>query len=262
MIISSLFLCFYSAGYAWEIKTNTQGDPLHWKSSNIPIHYNPEHSSLSSQQISDAIEDAAQSWSYSFTTLQNEGETTQREVTYEDEHYAVLFSDDWNEDPDILALTYTWSKADGEIVHFDIEINAEHFDWSTDGNDERHDLQNTLTHELGHALGLDHSSISQATMASSSTIGETSKRELHEDDKEGHQYIYSHPLEQSGNNNGSENDPPSNPNGSIEGNDNPEKPNSNGGSYGTRKPLSACTTASAPLSILWVSLLGIWRRRR
>ena len=63
---------------------------------------------------------------------------------------------------------------------------------------QHHDLQNTLTHELGHALGLDHSSIPQATMAASSTQGETSKRALHQDDKEGHSYIYSHPLEGSG----------------------------------------------------------------
>lgn len=260
MTFSFLFLYSTSMSYAWEVKTNTQGDPLHWKKSTIPIHYNPNQSGLSSQQIASAIEQAAQSWSYSFTTLQNKGETTQRNITYEDEHYAILFSDDWNEDPDILALTYTWSKNDGEIVHFDIEINAEHFVWSTDGNNQHHDLQNTLTHELGHALGLDHSSISQATMAASSTAGETSKRALHEDDKEGHSYIYSHPLENSGTSGDS---PPSNPNGSFDGNDNPEKPTTGGGNYGTRKPIGACaTTTTAPLSLLWISLIGLLRRRR
>lgn len=261
MIISSLFLYFSSASYAWEVKTTAQGNPLHWKTSTIPIHYNPEHSGLSSQQVSTAIEQAAQAWSYSFTTLQNEGETTQRAITYEDEHHAILFSDNWNEDPDILALTYTWSKNDGEIVHFDIEMNADDFAWSTDGNSETHDLQNTLTHELGHALGLDHSNISQATMAPSSTMGETSKRALHEDDKEGHSYIYSHPLENSGS--GTTGDsPPSNPNSSFDGNDNPDKPNTNGGSYGMRKPVSACATTTAPLSLLWISLIGLLRRRR
>ena len=261
MNISSLIILLSSVGHAWEVKTNAQGDPLHWKTNTIPIHYNPEHSGLSSQQVSNAIEQAAQAWSYSFTTLQNKGETTQRSITHEDEHYSVLFSDDWNEDPDILALTYTWSKNDGEIVHFDIEMNADHFVWSIDGNSQTHDLQNTLTHELGHALGLDHSNISQATMAASSTAGETSKRALHEDDKEGHSYIYSHPLEGSGSSSSGDS-PPSNPNGSFDGNDNPDKPNTSGGSYGMRKPVNACATTTAPLSLLWISLIGIFRRRR
>ena len=100
MSISSLIICLSSIGHAWEVKTNAQGDPLHWKTSTIPVHYNPDHSGLSSQQVSTAIEQAAQAWSYSFTTLQNEGETTLRNITHEDEHHAILFSDDWNEDPD------------------------------------------------------------------------------------------------------------------------------------------------------------------
>jgi uncharacterized protein (TIGR03382 family) len=40
------------------------------------------------------------------------------------------------------------------------------------------DVQNTMTHELGHALGLDHSPDSYSTMFATADKGETSKRQI------------------------------------------------------------------------------------
>ncbi|BDG07001.1 matrixin family metalloprotease [Anaeromyxobacter paludicola] len=40
------------------------------------------------------------------------------------------------------------------------------------------DVQNTVTHELGHVLGLDHPPLAGATMSATATPGETSKRVL------------------------------------------------------------------------------------
>ena len=53
------------------------------------------------------------------------------------------------------------SDRDGAIVDADIELNGEHFAISVDGNSLgmagcKSDLANTLTHELGHLLGLEH----------------------------------------------------------------------------------------------------------
>ena len=248
-----------SSAHAWEIKTTNNGKPLHWQQSDIPFYFNPNNSGLSSQEISDAFDKSAQEWSYHFVNLQNKGETNKSNIDYQDGEYVILFEDDWNEDPEILALSYTWSNSSGEIVHFDIEVNSEHFTWGTNGNTERHDLQNTLTHELGHVIGLDHSSVHDASMAPYSTIGETSKRELHLDHKEGHEFIYNHPIEGS---TPTEENTTQNSNGSS-GNDNPNQPTSlNGGSYGTNRAISACSTSSAPLSILWISLIGLMRRLR
>src|SRR5262249_18279867 len=38
------------------------------------------------------------------------------------------------------------------------------------------DIQNTVTHEIGHALGLDHNTSSSSTMFNSATTGDTTKR--------------------------------------------------------------------------------------
>lgn len=66
-----------------------------------------------------------------------------------------------------IALTTVWAqRGDGKIVDADMELNGVGFRWTdvvVDGNNrvgpERailHDVQNVVTHELGHLVGLDH----------------------------------------------------------------------------------------------------------
>ena len=68
-------------------------------------------------------------------------------------------------DPAALALTsVSASTSSGVIRDADIEVNAFHFSWADlvahpdlRGNGQPfHDLQNALTHEMGHLVGLDH----------------------------------------------------------------------------------------------------------
>jgi hypothetical protein len=68
-------------------------------------------------------------------------------------------------DPAALALTsVSASTSSGTIRDADIEFNAFHFSWADlvahpelRGNGQPyHDLQNALTHEMGHLVGLDH----------------------------------------------------------------------------------------------------------
>ena len=52
------------------------------------------------------------------------------------------------------------------------------------------DLRNTMTHEVGHFLGLSHSHLSASTMFARATQGETRKRVLSADAVEGMCGIY------------------------------------------------------------------------
>ena len=48
------------------------------------------------------------------------------------------------------------SSQDGRILDADIEVNGEFFSFATNGAAGRTDVENTITHELGHLMGLDH----------------------------------------------------------------------------------------------------------
>lgn len=103
-------------------------------------------------------------------------------------------------DSAIAVTTTTFSQKTGEIVDADIEFNASAFPFTAvDGSPckpgQVHgcvatDVQNTATHEIGHFLGLDHSTVRVSTMYASAPVGETSKRTLDRDDIEGICAIY------------------------------------------------------------------------
>jgi hypothetical protein len=65
-------------------------------------------------------------------------------------------------DPFALAVTSVFArKNDGEIIDADVELNAVTFVWADLARNPGdtgsvQDLQNTLTHEFGHLIGLDH----------------------------------------------------------------------------------------------------------
>lgn len=78
------------------------------------------------------------------------------------------------------------------LTDCDIEINSS-YTWSTSGESGKYDVQNILTHELGHWLKLHDlylSSDSEKTMYGSAYTGETKKRTLDTDDINGINAIY------------------------------------------------------------------------
>lgn len=102
--------------------------------------------------------------------------------------------DDWLHAQTVLALTtVTFLRSTGRIVDADIEMNDVSYRFTAcdpPACTPEQDLKNTLTHELGHALGLDHPPSFQpgsedATMYASAPSGDLGKRDLAEDDVEG-----------------------------------------------------------------------------
>lgn len=157
--------------------------------------------------------------SATWTTVDCAGETTGLDVTMLPEtnvcaraahyrggrnvHSIIFVADGWSDermhDPRALAVTYVWhDPATGEILDADMELNEETRDFHvctlTDcaelhggaGPDSADaDLENTLTHEMGHYFGIAHTPPldgSDTTMAPVAVGGETLKRDLAPDD--------------------------------------------------------------------------------
>lgn len=102
----------------------------------------------------------------------------------------------WKHQAKIIALTtVTFCSEEsgapcdrqGKILDADIEMNGEDFSFTTSPLPGRvlYDIQNTVTHEVGHFLGLDHSQDPTSTMYATAPAGERSKQTLSQDDIDG-----------------------------------------------------------------------------
>lgn len=103
----------------------------------------------------------------------------------------VLFDDAWaahDHDPRAYALTTVhFSTLTGELLGADLELNEEHWSFAACPPagcvDGRVDLENVVTHEVGHFFGLAHTpDDADATMWACSAAGDVHMRDLEEDD--------------------------------------------------------------------------------
>lgn len=112
----------------------------------------------------------------------------------------VVLKSGWDYDSGAIAVTTSaYDTRSGRVVDADIEINDEDFDFAVVDATCREgagtmDLRNTLTHEVGHVIGLEHppntSRYQNTTMFASAPPCETKKRTLETDDRDGICHIY------------------------------------------------------------------------
>jgi hypothetical protein len=103
-----------------------------------------------------------------------------------DRENRIIFRQVWPAMASSTALALTtviYDRRTGAIQDADIDLNDETFFWTTSADGVTiNDVENTITHELGHLLGFAHVSDAAATMFADSPEGETEKRTLEADD--------------------------------------------------------------------------------
>jgi len=130
----------------------TQG--LRWSSFSPPASYlvNPTGSGLNDEKVIASAQRAAQAWEddpATFVDFDFAGPTTKGPIPG-DGHNVISFAP--LSSSELVARTTWFVNPDG-TYEFDIVLNTEHR-WSDGAVRNRYDMQSTITHELGHALGL------------------------------------------------------------------------------------------------------------
>ena len=176
-------ICALAAAGLWALSsdayvrttTATTKTPIRWKeTSSVKIRVN----SRGSDDVKDgsdvvAVKQSMMNWvqatqhcSYiSFNVLSDspDAKIFFDRSNYDDNENVVVWTEDkWDHNIDALAITTLYfvekqgDSRDGELLDADIELNGVNHSFSTTGAKDKTDIENTVTHELGHLLGLDH----------------------------------------------------------------------------------------------------------
>jgi hypothetical protein len=175
------------------IRITLGGKTLNWSSNTISYNIH----TAGSDDISDnshipAIEHAFQSWSDvsgSNINLVRGADTASgstggsgHTITFDETNSSGFFPSGSG----IVAITpISYMLADGRITDADILFNGNQFAFSTDQTPGTFDVQDILTHEVGHFIGLDHSPVVSGTMWPYVSQTQWLHRSLSQDDEAG-----------------------------------------------------------------------------
>ena len=176
--------------FGWETDTTNTGEVIRWKGGEITFELQTTGThGLTKQEIEEAIHMATDVWNAS----ELDGSVSLELSEQRNPIGTVYFTDSWEHREDTLAYTeYSNDANTGQMVSFYISINSgknEDWRWSVTGEEGTYDLVSALIHEFGHALGLQHSSVTEAVMAYQNQKG-LEQRSLHADDIAGYRFLY------------------------------------------------------------------------
>jgi hypothetical protein len=175
-----LMLAWASPASAYVRTQTSTGAPMFWNRTvlRITAYLGDPPADMTAGEILDAVNAAAATWGrgqVSCTSVDIRVSTTDQAsapVALDGVSRLTFRRTNWCKeprgaeepcyDPSAMAVTSVFARrSDGEILDADMEINAVETVWSDlisrpDDSGHAQDLQNTLTHEFGHFIGMDH----------------------------------------------------------------------------------------------------------
>ena len=184
-----LVLVYSLSANAFSVRTTKYGQLVKWESDEIDVYLSPTLEQLGpSEQVYFALVDAFEIW------LHEAEISLQVNFIYEDctpgyssaggntNCIAARSSEtSANEDAGGNA-SITYSQNSGEIYDGDIVFFKEAGNWKFTENDDGLDFKHVALHEIGHFLGLTHSTINKAVMYPTVNLHTQKVSSLHEDD--------------------------------------------------------------------------------
>lgn len=149
---------------------------------------------LSDELCLTAVQSGFQVWTdlpCSYMTWRYEGRTQNTNWgTGDGENVVSWRENSWDDSSAALAITSSIFDFQG-FIDTDLKYNGYHHTWAVVGmNGFGTDVESVTAHEVGHAIGLDHSNVSGSTMWPSTGPNDTSGRSLSQDDIDGACALY------------------------------------------------------------------------
>jgi hypothetical protein len=188
-----VFILWVTTVFAFEVcRTQEQGYEMQWSTSSVKYWVNTTGGPSGSYS---AIISAMDTWTNvntSIFTFSYEGTSSIPNQKSDGKNVVGFTSFTSSGIPLSLGMSYIWYYPSGEIIETDIFLNTD-YPLATDMSLNSFDVQNMVTHELGHSLCLEDLysvSDSEKTMYGLMSKGETKKRTLDQDDINGITYLY------------------------------------------------------------------------
>jgi len=183
-LLPTLALAYETIGATWE----TQPVP-YWINADLPAYLDRDETLAAARAGLEVWANADCGFSVSY-----QGEHAGGPPGIDGLNVIYIVSVDWREEPTLLTAPLI-GVSGNDIVEADLMLNAEFFDWTTDGDlgQPAFDVQGAVAHESGHFVGLDEVDLSDQTMNPLHN-GTEAARSLGTDDIAGLCALYEHPT--------------------------------------------------------------------